>query len=33
MNKKLFSIMFLGTLATFSAQEKQIDEVLIQGKF
>ena len=25
--------MFLGTLATFSAQEKQIDEVLIQGKF
>ncbi len=33
MNKKLFSIMFLGTLATFSAQEKQIDEVLVQGKF
>ena len=33
MNKKLFSIVFLGTLATFSAQEKQIDEVLIQGKF
>ena len=25
--------MFLGTLATFSAQEKQIDEVLVQGKF
>ena len=25
--------MFLGTLATFSAQEKQIDEVLIRGKF
>ena len=33
MNKKLFSIIFLGTLATFSAQEKQIDEVLIRGKF
>ena len=33
MNKKLFSIVFLGTLATFSAQEKQIDEVLVQGKF